>query len=54
MGSNVFSTIQQGNLEQRLRPRVPSSWVKLDESHRSRGICQADPQKVILKYMEFH
>lgn len=29
-------------------------WEKLDESHRLRGICHADPQKVILKYMEFH
>lgn len=26
-------------------------WEKLDDSHRTRGICQADPQKVILKYM---
>lgn len=29
-------------------------WEKLDESYRLRGICHADPQKVILKYMEFH
>lgn len=29
-------------------------WEKLDQSHRLRGICHADPQTVILKYMEFH
>lgn len=28
-------------------------WEKLGESHRLRGICQADPQKVILSYMAF-